>query len=122
LTLASEHSSSLRFERTGLGNWCALIVLVAVCSLTVSLATRYYAPLSIASQTIKSVHTHASADAKKQRLAKDAIDWAPPLSRTDVLRIPTFYAVAIPPIPQIPNLFLQYSLYNHPPPFSKILG
>jgi hypothetical protein len=98
-------------------SWCAFVVFVAVCSLTVSVATRYSTPLDTSSPTVKTVQTHTTPEAKRQRLAKDpAAQWAPPVVCFRVLRSPSFYPRMSPAGPPIPGLFFEESLYNRPPP------
>ncbi len=116
---APEMSSLRHFEGRRHRTWCALVVLAAVCSLTVNVATRYSSPLNPSSPTVKTVRTHTAPDAKRQRLAKNAADWAPPVVCFDVLRSPRSYPRISPAGPPIPNLLLEESLYNRPPPFSE---
>jgi hypothetical protein len=102
-----------------LGRWCALVVLLAVCSLTLSLITRYSTAPGISIQTAKSLHAHAAPTAKKQHLAKDAADWIPPVVRIQQ-QVPTSYrplaAVSVP----ILSCVSEQSLYTRPPPSSDL--
>src|SRR5579864_8848387 len=97
-------------------NWCALVIFVAVCSLTVSVATRYS---TASSPSVQTVQTHVSLDSKRQRLAKDASNWMPPVICFDVLEAPSFPPRTAPARPPIPGLLLEESLYNRPPPSSN---
>ena len=99
----------------------AVIVLVAVCSLTVSLATRYYSPSDDSSPIIKAFHSNVAPDAKRQRLTKNAANWMPPLLGVTVLQIPTSYYRIVPPRPPVRSLICDKSLYNRPPPAFKSL-
>ena len=88
------------FEDQRHKNWCAAVVLVAVCSLIVSVATRYSSSGGASSTTVKAVQIHASPEAKRQRLAKDAADWMPPVIRFSVLQAPTSYPRIAPAGPR----------------------
>jgi len=102
--------------------WCALVVLLAVCSLTVSVATRYSSSSDPSSPTVKTVQTHTTPDAKRQRLAKNAATWVPPLVCFDVLRSPSSYPRIAPAEPPIRSFLLEENLYNRPPPSSAFLS
>lgn len=103
-------------------SWCAVIVLVAVCTLTISVTTRYSSPWVFSSHTVKTIRTHASPDTKRQRLAKNAADWMPPVLCFGALQAPSFYSRIVPARPPVANLFFEESLYNRPPPASEILS
>ncbi|HWW13720.1 MAG TPA: hypothetical protein VN310_03575 [Candidatus Dormibacteraeota bacterium] len=103
-------------------HWCAVVVLVAVCSLTVSVATRYCSPLGTSSLTMKTVQTHTSPDAKRQRLTKNAANWVPPVVCFDILQSPSSYPRIAPAAPPIPSLFFEENLYNRPPPSSELFS
>ena len=102
--------------------WSAVLVLVAVCSLTVSLATRYYLPGDSSSPTVKTIQTHQSPDGKRQRLTKNAANWMPPVLSFTVLPVPSFYARTVAAPPPVRSLVCDESLYNRPPPSPKSLS
>jgi hypothetical protein len=102
--------------------WCAVVVLAAVCSLTVSLATRYSSPWDVSAPAVKTVRAHTGPEAKRQHLAKDAANWVPPLNRFDVLRYPSSYRQTVPVEPPKQNTFLEESLFDRPPPSSEFLS
>jgi|SRR5271170_3165945 len=97
-------------------NWCAVIILLAVCSLTMSLATRYGALWGDSSHAVRTVHTHGSLDAKRQRLTKNAATWLPPVFSFTVLEDPGFYPSISPAGPAAPTLLFEENLFNRPPP------
>ncbi len=104
-------------------NWCALVVLLAVCSLTVSVATRYSSSSWDASSlAVKTVRTHTTPNAKRQRLAKNAATWVPPLICFDVFRSPSSYPRIAPAGPPIISFMMEDNLYNRPPPSSAFLS
>jgi len=102
--------------------WCAVVILVAVFSLTVSLATRYSTPWDASSPAIKTVQAHTFPAAKRQHLAKDTADWTPPTICVDVLEAPSFYPPIAPAGPLIPIRLIEESLCNRPPPSSEFLS
>lgn len=99
-----------------------MVVLVAVCALIVSVATRYSSTCEASSIAVKAGQIHTSAEAKRQRLAKDAIGWNPPVIQFSVLQSPSSYPRIAPAGPPIPGLVLEESLYNRPPPSFKFLS
>jgi hypothetical protein len=99
--------------------WSVAIVLVAVGSLTVSLATRYYSPWDASSPTVKTIQTHVAADAKRQRLTENAATWTPPVFILTVLQVPGFYPRFAPVGPPERTIVCDESLYNRPPPALK---
>ena len=97
-----------------------MVVLVAICSLIVSVATRYSSAGLPSSTTPRAAfQVHASPEAKRQHLAKDAADWVPPVICFILLQSPRSYPRIAPAGPPIPGLLLEESLYNRPPPSSE---
>ena len=103
------------------GSWCAVVALAAVCSLTVSVATRYSSAWDVSSPSVKTVQAHTTPEAKRQRLLKDAANWVPRLVRFDVLGSPSSYPRIAPAVPPRPIFLFEASLYNRPPPSSDPL-
>ena len=101
---------------------CALVILLAVCSLIVNVATRYSSSGNSGVGAVKTVQTRASIEAKRQHLAKDAANWLPPVICFTVLQAPSSYPRIAPAGPPIPGLLLEESLYNRPPPASTFLA
>jgi hypothetical protein len=110
------------FEDRRLPGWCAAVILVAVCSLIVSVATRYSYTGDASSTTVKAAQIHTSPEAKRQRLAKDAADWMPPVIYFSVLQSPSSYPRIAPAGPPVPGLLFEESLYNRPPPSFESLS
>jgi len=99
--------------------WCALVVLIAVCSLAVSVATRYssvQAAESQASKTVQKSSDCSSHEPGRQRLTKDAANWLPPVLAwvNSHQPVPEPRIVAVDPA--IPNITFDSSLYYRPPP------
>ena len=117
-----EMSQLRHFEDQRRRSWCAVVVLAAVCSLTVSVATRYSSSWDVATPKVKTVEAHPTPEAKRQRLDKDAANWVPPLVGFDVLQSPGSYPRTAPAEPPAQNLLLEESLFNRPPPSSEFLS
>jgi hypothetical protein len=102
------------------GRWrqasCALVVFLAVSALTVSVATRYCTPQSSSPYAVKTLHKHSSPEQIRQRLTKNAVTWMPKVVQTGILQAPTSYPRIAPSGPPMPNVLLETSLYNRPPP------
>jgi hypothetical protein len=97
-------------------HWHILIVALAVCSLTVNVATRYSSS-DLASVSIqKALHKHSSAWTSRQRLTKVASSWLRPVISSTPLQAPASYPRVAPAGPPIPGIFFETSLYNRPPP------
>jgi hypothetical protein len=95
---------------------CAL-VLLAVCSLTVNVATRYSVSISSHLSTGQKRVTSHSPSETRQRLNKTATIPVTPVSRLlAVLEVSDFYPRFAPGGPPVHTLCLEQSLYNRPPP------
>jgi len=99
--------------------WSALVVLLVVCSLTASVATRYSFFRGSSDDTVTKVQKHVSPEPSRQRLMKNAATWVPPVVASAVFEAPSSYPRVAPAGPPIPSLFFEKSLYNRPPPPSE---
>jgi hypothetical protein len=106
----------INLDKRWSGRSCAIVVLLAVFSLTVSVATRYCSSQSSSAYSVRSVHEHSSPERSRQHLTKSAADWIPPVVRAGVLEAPTSYPRIAPAGPPMPSFLLEKSLYNRPPP------
>src|SRR5215469_7766796 len=79
--------------------WCALVVLMAVCSLAVSVATRYSSPETAPASRVAASRCHSSEDPGRQRLTKDAADWIPPVIISWLMQEPASYPDVAPERP-----------------------
>ena len=95
---------------------CAFVVVLAVFALTVSVATRYCAPQGSSPYAVKTLHKHSSPEQIRQRLTKNAVNWMPLVVEAGILQAPTSYPRIAPAGPPMPNVLLETSLYNRPPP------
>lgn len=96
--------------------WCALVALLAVCALTLSVATRYGSTEISDFSAAHTVHKHSGPESVRQRLDLNAASWIPPVSGSALLQPPGEYSRLIPPGPFVLKLFPESSLYNRPPP------
>ncbi|HEY3975220.1 MAG TPA: hypothetical protein VGM18_19610 [Candidatus Sulfotelmatobacter sp.] len=101
--------------------WCAVVVLFAVCALTVSVATRYNFARGRVSGSATTVHKHISPERARQRLIKTVASWIP-VSATAVMQAPSSYPRIAPSGPPIASLLFEKSLYKRPPPALKSLS
>jgi len=95
-----------------LRRWEVAVVLLAICGLTVSVATRTFRLTSPAHTIANSAAGHAV----RQHMDSDATGWAPPVATFTVLQLPVYYPRYAPAGPPLPRLFYEESLPNRPPP------
>jgi hypothetical protein len=93
------------------------LIVIAICSLTVSVATRFWASSTSQSQTVKSVD-HQSVDPKRQHLNKDACRWVSPSATFSIFAPVEIETRLAPAGPLLPKHVFSDSLYNRPPPSS----
>lgn len=96
--------------------WCTAIVLVAVCTLTISVATRYSSSPGPADQTLTAVQKHHSLRPGLQRLLNNAATWMPPVVETAIFHDPGHYSNIVASDSPISSALLERNLYNRPPP------
>jgi len=110
------------FEDRRRQGWCAVVVLVAVFSLIVSVATRYSSSSDLSFTTVNAFQPHVSPEAKRQRLAKDADHWIAPVICFSLFQAPSSYPRVAPAGPLIPESLFEEHLYNRPPPSFESLS
>lgn len=107
---------SLPNHETGrCARWCVLVILLAICSLTISVATRYNSSTTLSPSAVKSLRKHTQQEPGRQRLTKIAANWMP-VFHSSVLQAPSAYPRIAPAGPPIPRLSFESNLYNRPPP------
>jgi hypothetical protein len=116
--------SSHRFEmltikhsraRVSIGSWCRIaIVVLAVFSLTASVATRYVS-LGDQVQNVATVKSQ-SPDAHRQRLLSNAVQWTAPAASLTLFQPPRSSVFAVSVVVPSTNLSSESWLYNRPPP------
>jgi hypothetical protein len=101
-------------ERREMSVWHRSLILGAVLSLTVSVATRY--STVVQQEAAAKIVTSQSLDAKRQHLLNDGLHWSAP-AVAFVLFVPAgASAVVLPAVPPIPRLYSEDLLYSRPPP------
>jgi hypothetical protein len=95
---------------------CGIIVVMALGSLTVNLATRYGGRWQDSPSAVRTIQTHIPPDAKRQRLVNNCLNWLPPVFSFTGLEAPIFSAEALPAGANVRGPLLEESLYNRPPP------
>jgi hypothetical protein len=92
--------------------WRILLIAIAICGLTVSLATRTFRLTIPHGVTVRS----GDVQAMRQHMDKDGARWVPPVPVLTVLEVPTFYPYVAPAGPPLATVLFDKSLYNRPPP------
>lgn len=92
----------------------AALVVVAICSLTVSLATRYTVP-TLEGHNERAVKSQSS-DAKRQHLLGDGLRWTAPAPSLAFFEPPRTCVPVVSAVVQSTNLCSESWLYNRPPP------
>jgi len=106
-----EHSRA----RPSLASWCRIaIIVLAICSLTASLATRYTG-LGPEVQRVAAVKSQ-SLDVQRQRLLGNALQWTTPASSFTLFQPPRPSVFAVSVFVPSPSLRSESWLYNRPPP------
>jgi hypothetical protein len=99
-------------KRPGLKPWHVVVIVLAVVSLTGSLATRTFDVAINQSRTAQAT----SVDSVRQHMDRDATGWTAPAPVISILNIPVFSPRPAPRDPQLPNFIFEVSFYNRPPP------
>lgn len=95
--------------------WCGLLILTIITSLTISLATRFWAPAAPQVTTVKVVHDRSS-EPKRQHFNADAIRWVAPDETTSFFKPAKVDSQVVPPEPTASDPLFAQALYNRPPP------
>ena len=94
--------------------WHNALILGAVLSLTIHVASRYCYVTGAETQTLNAAKAH-SPDAKRQHLLNDGLHWSAPAAF--VLFKPTgVFAALLPAVPSITRLYSEDCRYSRPPP------
>ena len=96
--------------------WCTAVVLVAVCTLTLSVATRYSFFASTANELVTTVQNHQSWTPGLQRLLNNAATWMPPIAVSAIFHDPGSYPHVVESGPAVSSVLPEKNLYNRPPP------
>jgi hypothetical protein len=102
----------LRLQNQRHPRWLVLVIVLAICGLTVSLATRTFRLTLPHGATVQSTDSHAM----RQHMVRDAAQWGHPAPILSTQQIPVFYPRVAPAGPPIPSALFDESLSNRPPP------
>ncbi|HEY1676619.1 MAG TPA: hypothetical protein VGG04_02830 [Candidatus Sulfotelmatobacter sp.] len=100
--------------KPGCKRWCTAIVLIAVCALTISVATRYGFTQGPPKGTV--AQKHHSLTPGLQRLLNNAATWIPPVVEAAIFRNSGQYRHIAPSDSPVASVVLERQLYNRPPP------
>jgi hypothetical protein len=92
------------------------LILLAVLSLTVSVATRYCALVRYDAHAPQFATSH-SPEAKRQHLLNDGLHWSAPAVAFVLLEPPRAFSGALPAIPSITRPCSDNVHCTRPPPF-----
>jgi len=98
-------------------SWRAVLVVLAICALTVNVATRYSASGSEA-PTVRTVCTvkFQSQDCQRQRLLDNGLHWISPVPSSTFVRPRRASVRAVTAVFHAIHLDSECWLYNRPPP------
>lgn len=105
-------SQDLRLPNHQRPCWRVLVIVLTICALTVSLATRTFRLTFPHTPTVQS----GSAQAIRQHMDRDAANWTSPVPVSTALPLPVFYPRFAPAGPPMPDVLFDESLSNRPPP------
>ena len=97
--------------------WRWLLILIATLSLGVSLATRFAVPITSRTDVVKSV-SRCLIQPQRQRLNRDAVQWAAPVQVSEYVEHVIFYPRLTPSESRFTIQFFDDSQHNRPPPSS----
>jgi len=92
--------------------WRTLIIALALCGLTVSLATRTFHIKFHPGADV----TSRSAQPMRQHLNCDAMQWVAPIPIFTVFEVPARYPNVAPAAPLPTGVIFDHKLSNRPPP------
>jgi hypothetical protein len=116
--LKNARLAMLRLTRPGKTrprHWGTAIVLLAVCALAISVATRYGSAKSLSTGSLTVVQKHQSPT-PGQRLLDNAATWMPPFVEAAIFQNPGYYPQLDPSDAPAICVLLERNLYNRPPP------
>jgi len=111
----SMQSQMIRDRKIDARGWRSALIVIAICSLTLSVATRFWASSTFDTQIVKSVD-HRPLDPKRQHLNKDAARWVSPSASFIVIAPASIETQLAPAVPLLPKHVFSDTLYNRPPP------
>jgi hypothetical protein len=105
-----------RFRKRPRSSGRLTLVFLAICCLTISLATRF-AVTGSETAAVRVVQAH-SPDAQRQHLLGDGLKWTAPAVSFALFEPPRSFVPAVSAVFPATNLSFESWLYNRPPPNS----
>jgi hypothetical protein len=99
--------------------WQGVVIVLAVCSLTLCVATRFWAPDSTQPHVLKSADNRP-AEPSQQHLDRDATQWIAPSADFSFIELPAVENSAAVYAAPLPTQLFSDSLYNRPPPSADL--
>jgi hypothetical protein len=106
------HETERRVRDTFTAKVFVASVCLVILSLSVALATRTFRCTFSSGTSVQS----GTAQAIRQHLDRDALQWTPPVVDFSVLEAPAFYPRLAPAGPPVAAALFHKNLYNRPPP------
>ena len=106
---------TLHYSRACQSRWSRCVLVLVICSLMFSVATRFSLTTHSHFHTVKTFDSDCSQP-KRQHLDNDAAHWAAPVAVALVLEHVSVYPRAIVADTLPPSQVFDESLYNRPPP------
>jgi hypothetical protein len=107
---------SRKFSVDGFG-WSRLLLLLAILSLTLTLASRFSFPVSSQAHAVKSVDSRSS-EPKRQHLDQDAARLAEQAASCNCEKLVVLHPYIVPSEPMRSDDILSFIFNNRPPPSS----
>lgn len=109
----------LKHRGVGEYRWRGALIAVAICSLTISVATRFLVPCTPQSHIVRAVDRR-SVEPMRQHLDRDGVQWVAPSSSFSVFEPIVIESDLAPDGPPLRNHVFSDSLYNRPPPSLQV--
>jgi hypothetical protein len=103
-------------RRRPLGFWRGALILSAVLSLAINVATRYSTLTPRETGTTKGA-TSKSLDGKRQHLLNDGLHWSAPAAKFILFEPAAISVAALPAVPPATRSRSEGLLCSRPPPF-----
>ena len=105
----------LHYARACQSRWSKCVLLLVICALTLSVATRFSLATGSHYHTVKTFDSESSQP-KRQHLDSDASHWAAPVAVAMFMENVTVYPRVFVADTLPPSHVFDESLYNRPPP------